>query len=308
MFFLALLLAGCAHGGSQAEKEKVSGAYLTFADDAGNNIVLQQPPQRVVVLSSSMLNMVDAVGGNLAGRSTSKNDKLPERFKDVPEVGPVYNISVEKLVSLNPDLILGNANQHEKFKDVVGANKVPFALFKVRTYEDVKRALKVVGKIYGKPDVAEEKIKELDAQIAQIAAKLPQGEKKRALIIHATPNNVTVETTHSIAGNCLELLGQQNVAKIPGGKEEQAKIPYSIETLVEANPDVIFITSMGSGERVKNRLRQDVESSPVWQALPAVREGRVYVLPENYFLLNPGLDFPKAVELMARDLYPEVFK
>ena len=47
------------------------------------------------------------------------------------------------------------------------------------------------------------------------------------------------------------------------------------------------------------------EVASAWAALTAVKAGQVYVLPEKYFLLNPGLDYPKAVAYMARLVYPE---
>ncbi len=78
-----------------------------------------------------------------------------------------------------------------------------------------------------------------------------------------------------------------------------------MESLVQADPDVIFFTSMGSSDKIEKRIKDDVESNPAWASLTAVKEGRVYVLPENYFLLNPGLDYPQAVAYMANLVYPE---
>ena len=53
-----------------------------------------------------------------------------------------------------------------------------------------------------------------------------------------------------------------------------------METLVEQNPEIIFITSMGKPEEIENRLRTDFKNNPAWNSLPAVKAGRVYVLPE----------------------------
>lgn len=64
---------------------------------------------------------------------------------------------------------------------------------------------------------------------------------------------------------------------------------------------------MGPAEKIEERIRQDVMSNPAWATLRAVKEGKVYVLPERYFLLNPGLYYPDAVAYMARLAYPEVF-
>ena len=86
------------------------------------------------------------------------------------------------------------------------------------------------------------------------------------------------------------------------------KVPYSMEALVEQNPDSIFFTSMGPKDKIEKRIQEDVKNNPAWSTLRAVQEGRVYVLPENYFLINPGLDYPKAVAYMAKLVYPEVYK
>ena len=133
--------------------------------------------------------------------------------------------------------------------------------------------------------------------------------KKRIVILHATPSTVTVELENSIAGNVAKILGFTNVAAGTAaiqGKPEKA--PYSIEVLVEMNPDIIFITSMGTQEKVEKRLHADVEGNPAYAALNAVKNNKVYVLPEDLFLLAPGLRYPEAVELMAKDVFPESFK
>ena len=82
---------------------------------------------------------------------------------------------------------------------------------------------------------------------------------------------------------------------------------YTFEELVKNDPEIIFITSMGNDEAIENRLRSDVQSNPAWNSLKAVRENRIIFLPEQLFLINPGLQYPKAVEYMAKTVYPEVF-
>ena len=65
---------------------------------------------------------------------------------------------------------------------------------------------------------------------------------------------------------------------------------------------------MGKAEEIENRLRKDFKKNPAWNSLAAVQQGKVYVLPERLFLINPGLRYPEAVKYMAKQVYPEVFK
>ena len=110
-----LLLVGCAPQG--ASQPKASGEnYAVISDDRGKAVTLPQKPQRVVVLSTSLLNFADALDGNLVGRAAIKSEDaaLPEKYKDVPDVGPVYSISLEKVTALQPDVVIGSTDHHEK--------------------------------------------------------------------------------------------------------------------------------------------------------------------------------------------------
>ena len=84
--------------------------------------------------------------------------------------------------------------------------------------------------------------------------------------------------------------------------------PYSLETLVLQDPEAIFITSMGDVAEAKAGMDSLMQDSPAWQTIAAVREGRVYYLPQDLFLLSPGIHYPEAVASMAKCLYPEAFE
>lgn len=309
---VAVGLSGCTpqNAATTAGKQQRNGVYAEITDDAGRTVALQEKPQRVVVLSTSILNFVSAVDGDVAGRATVKSEdaSIADKYKDVPDVGPVYNISTEKVMELQPDLVIVSAKQHQKLIPILEQNRIPVIALKSKSYEDVKRDLEIIGQIYGKEDAAKAKIGEMDTEIASIVDKLPQ-EKKKIAIIYATPSAVSVQLPSSIAGNVAEMLHFDNVASAVAQDAKGAeKVPYSMEALVEQNPDSIFFTSMGPKDKIEKRIQEDVKNNPAWSTLRAVQEGRVYVLPENYFLLNPGLDYPKAVAYMAKLVYPEVYQ
>ncbi len=304
----AVLLGGCAPQNAatdraQAEQRQV---YASITDDMGKTVTLAEKPQRVVVLSTSLLNFAAAVGGDLAGRATVKSEDAPLLYsnRQVSDVGPVYIVSTEKIVELHPDLVIASESQHKNIVPILEQNHIPVITLKSKTYDDVRRNLAIIGTIYGKEDEAKAKIAAMDAAIQAVADAVPKEQKKIA-IIHATPSSVTVELSGSIAGNIASLLHFTNVADGAGGDTDTDKVPYSIEALVEQNPDVIFFTSMGPKDKIERTIQTSVKGSPAWSSLQAVWEGRVYVLPENYFLLNPGLDYPDAVAYMARLVYPE---
>ncbi|MDY4921303.1 MAG: ABC transporter substrate-binding protein [Phascolarctobacterium sp.] len=306
LFAAILAVAGCG-GNNDTKQAAPSGAYVTVTDAAKRQVVLQKKPERVVSLTTSYLGMIDAVGGKIVGRASSRVGTIPESMKNATEVGFVYNINMESLVALKPDLVLAARNQHEKFLPLLESNKINVIELDAKTYQEVQQTIKLLGDVYGTPEKAKAENELLDKQVAAIKAKLPQNDKKRIVIMHATASSVTVEGSRSIAGCVSDILGFENVAAAAlQGKSD--KSPYSMESLVGQNPDLIFITSMGKAEEIESRLRKDFKNNPAWNSLPAVQQGKVFVLPEHLFLLNPGLRYPEAVQYMAKQVYPEVFK
>lgn len=307
-----LLLAGCkpdnaATGGDKTPSAD-KGVFAEITDFENRKITLQKKPERVVVLAPSLLSYVDTVGGKIVGRPTGKEKDIPPSMLNIPEVGHVYNVSMEKVVSLKPDLVILNAQLHDKFIKMLDSSHIPSVVLQPKTYDEIKQALLITGKIFGNEAAAVEQNKKMDREVQGILAKVPAGEHKKIVILHATPSTVTVELENSIAGGVAKLLGFKNVAggaKAVEGSPERT--PYSIEALVEQDPAILFITSMGAREKIESRLQADVKGNPAYVALRAVRQQKVYVLPENLFLLNPGLRYPEAVKLMAKDVYPELF-
>ena len=311
--FTMLFLAGCkpnnaATGGGGKNPSAAAGAFAEITDFANRKVTLAKKPERVVVLAPSILSYVDTVGGRIVGRPSGKEKDIPASMLQAPEVGHVYNISMEKVVSLKPDLVILNAQLHNKFIKMLDSSHIPSVVLQPKTYEEIKQALLITGKIFGNEAAASAKNKKMDGEVRGILEKVPAGEHKKIVILHATPSTVTVELENSIAGGVAKLLGFQNVAtgaKAMEGKPE--KTPYSIEALVEQDPEILFITSMGAQDKIESRLQSDVKGNPAYAALRAVRERKVYVLPENLFLLNPGLRYPEAVKLMARYVYSDLF-
>ena len=61
---------------------------------------------------------------------------------------------------------------------------------------------------------------------------------------------------------------------------------------------------MGDLDEIKKNMDATIADNPAWQTIDAVKNNRVYYLPQNLFLLSPGLDYPKAVRAVVRLIYP----
>lgn len=301
----AFFLAGC--GSSDKESSSAQAGFLTVTDDAGRTVTLDKQPQRIVPLSASFLEPLDAVGGKAVARVAAKTG-IPDADKDLPEVGNVYNISIEKVVEQKPDLVIAYKGMNDKFVQNFEDNGIPVIVLEMRTYDQIKNTVDVLGKIAGNPDKAKALNDDMDKKIDAVKAKLPD-ESKRIAILHSTSQAVTVQLESSIAGSVAKTLNLTNVADgMQPLDNNPTAAPYSLETLVQQNPEIIFVTSMGKMETIKKSMMDNVESNPAWQTLPAVKADKVFFLPQENFLLSPGIHYPEAVEYMAKLIYPDRFK
>ena len=293
-----LLLTGCGGEKNPQPVEVSQEVFATIDDDAGRKVILDKKPTRIVVTSAGFLEPLHAVGGEIVGRPDSKN-QMPAWAKDLPSVGAVYQIDVERLLACAPDLVIINKGMNEKLLPVLEQNKIPALVVEMKTYDDVKRGLKNFSAISGDVAAGEKIIADMDAEIKAVVERVPK-EKLRVAILHSTAQGLTVQLDGSIAGSIAKMFGWENVASdmTPLEKNPDAA-PYSMETLAEQNPEIIFVTSMGDADEIKSNMLKAIADNAAWQTIGAVKNNRLYFLPQDLFLLSPGLKYPEAVKTMA---------
>ena len=302
--------AGCGGGDAPAEKKEGNAAgakaFAAIKDDLGREIVLTKKPERIVVTSASFLEPLHAVGGDVVGRPDSKS--MPDWAKDKTSIGRVYNVDLEKLLACAPDLVIANKGMNEKLLQPLEINKIPCLIVDMKNYEEVKNEVRMFSQVTGEKEKGDALIQSMDDKIKAIADRIPK-EKRRVAILHSTAQGLSVQLDTSIAGSTAKMLGFINVASGMTAMEGNPDAaPYSIETLVEQNPEIIFVTSMGKLDEVKRGMEETIASNPAWQTIPAVKNGKMYYLSQDHFLLSPGIHYPDAVEEMAKLIYPDLFK
>ena len=301
---LLLVMAGC--GSQQAANNTSAQMFAKVQDDLGRDVNLEKKPERIVVTSASFLEPLHEVGGDVVGRPDSKT-KMPDYAKDKASVGKVYQIDVEKVLSCEPDLVIINKGMNEKLVETLEASGIKTLVVDMKSYEDVKREVALFAQLTGEKEKGEALISSMDKKIQAVKEKIPQ-EKRRVAVIHSTNQGLTVQLSSSIAGSVAEMLGWENVAgDMTPLEKDPDSAPYSLETMVEKNPELLFVTSMGKLEEIKASMDATMAENPAWQSVEAVRQGKVFYLPQDLFLLSPGLYYPEAVEMMARLVYPEAF-
>ena len=119
---ICLTAAGC--GNTLQKSANPSASIYNYKEQS---ITMQSQPKRIVTLSAPLLNMAYAIGGTSLARPTTSSP-IPDSAKALPELGQVSHINMEKLVELNPDLVLGEKGQNGKLESLLQSNKIPYLL------------------------------------------------------------------------------------------------------------------------------------------------------------------------------------
>ena len=298
LIFISLLFLCVVAACGTEQKQEESAKNIVVTDDNGREVAFNQKPQKIIVTSASFIEPLYTVGGEVIGRPDSKM-QIPEAAKSAKVIGKVYQVDAEAVLSLSPDLVILNKGKNERLIDTLENSGVKAIVVEMKTYDDVKRTLKNFAKLTGETKKAEDLIAQMDSEINSVKSQMPQNPPKIA-ILHGTSQNVTLELNSSIAGSIAQMLNLTNVAEgMESLSNDPSAAPYSLETLAEKNPDIIFVTTMGKEKAIRDSMLKSMEENPAWNSIEAVKNKKVYFLSQEHFLFSPGIHFADAVKKMA---------
>ena len=321
--FVALVLAGCgghvttpaATSDSASSVSSAATSFapvtpgpLTFSDDLGRTVEVDNP-QRVVVGMGSLADIWRDAGGTAVGLSDDSFDNYGFDHSQADGVGRHVNLNLEAILALNPDLVILTAKDDSASSGPSQAQlhaaleqaDVPTAFFSVATFDDYLHTLHTFTQITGRLDLYErngvqvqQRVKQvLDTYGPRVAATSP-----RVLVVSASSKGVSAQDPSHMASQMLEQLG----ATLLTQENPSLLSDFSIEAVVELNPDYIFVLPAASDNETAQRYVDAVEQDQAWQQIPAVAEGHVNVLDMKHFFLKPNAEWDQAFETLGQAL------
>lgn len=285
----------------------------SVVDGLGREVIFEEVPSRVVSLAPSITEILFALGlGDKVVGVTSYCNYPPEVPKLVEEgrivvIGGFWNPDPEKIIKLRPDLIIGSAGTppHIQLKDRFESLglKVVYVHGSTRNIYDLYRDILLISKIFNVEDRASKLINSIQAEIDDVTKKLQEVNitKLKVLILLGPPSWGLI----SVGGDTfinwvVSTAGGINIAQKFSG---WPRLDY--EYIITQDPDVIVVSAMNMNyEEVIDDMRKTllVETK-------AFKEGRVYLLDKEAddVLMRFSPRVGRAVQLIAKILYPEVF-
>ena len=292
---LLVLVMGAALGSANRAAPAVKSRSVV--DETGRRVAVPARPERLVSLAPSITETLYALGlgGEIAG-DTDYCDYPPEAARK-PHVGAVLNPSLEKIVALQPDLVIGSAeaNRRETAAQLARLG-IPLYGLSDRTMMDVLKSIRDLGELLGCPDRATALAAALDERMKTVEKRVSAAPRPRVLFVTWYEPLITVGGDNFIA----DVIRRAGGAPITG--DLSGEWPrLSLEAVLARDPDVILVPQSQSFSPTLDKFR----ALPGWRSLAAVKAGRVYWVPDT--IIHPSPRLVDALEAMARVLHPEAF-
>lgn len=248
-------------------------------------------PSRIVSLGPAITEEIYLLGAGDRIVGVTTYCVRPEEAKKKEKVGTVMEIDVEKIISLEPDLVIGtplaDKRQLDKLKGM-GINVVSFPLAK--GFSDICSQFLELVRILGREKEAQEIILEAKQRVDGVRDKV-KDLPRVSVFVQVGARPLFTMTEDSFINDYIEMAGGINIA---GGNKSGL---YSREEVLKKDPDVIIIVTMGiAGEREKK----------IWEkfsSLRAVQKKKIYIL-DSYKACSPTpISFSEMLEEMAGILH-----
>lgn len=323
---LALLLTGCAavsttestsqtvsqvdspsSAPESASSQLESVGEVSITDSNGSQITLDTSAPRVVATYGSFAEAWLLAGGELVGVT---QDALEQRDLGLPEdiavVGTVKEPNAEEIIALEPDLVLlaSDITAQADIRDVLENAGLACAFFQVDTFADYAFMMEQLCAVTGRDDLYEENVTQVGQQIEEAQANAAlSSTRPNVLLIRAFSTGIKAKTDDELAGAILKDLGAHNIADDHPSMLED----LSLEEVIAADPDYIFVTTMGDEQKALDYLNGLIQQNPAWSELSAVKENRYVVLPKDLFHYKPNNRWGESYQYLGEILYPQLF-
>ncbi|MFN3718596.1 MAG: ABC transporter substrate-binding protein [Rhizobium rhizophilum] len=325
----------------------LAGETVKIKDITGREVEVSVPVERVILGEGRQIYFTAALDtDNPFGRVIGWRDdfkkadldgyniylkKYPE-METIPTFGGMKDgtFDIEQAVALKPDVIIMNteaksATEESGYIEKLAAVGIPLVYidFREKPMENTDDSMRIIGKLFGKEERAEEFVKFHDEQIAKVTDVLAkQSDLKKPVVFMERAGGYSDDCCMSFGnenfGKMVELAGGVNMAKdfIPGTFGT-----VNPEQIIASNPDQVIVTGSnwelyvpggkwvgvgpGADKAEAARKLSELMKRPGFTDIKAVQDGNVHAIWHQFY--NSPYQFV-AVQQIAKWLHPDLFK
>ena len=173
---------------AKTEQTEKSDFPVTIKDATDEEVVIEEKPEKMVSLMPSNTEIAFELGLGDEIVGVTDNDTYPEEALEKEKVGGM-EFNVEKIISLQPDLVLAHGGamgmSAEGFGQLKDAGITVFVVNDAKNFADVYDSIEMIGKATGTVEEAEKLVNDMKTKVEEIqekAAAIKEEDKKRFML------------------------------------------------------------------------------------------------------------------------------
>lgn len=270
---------------------------MTVTDSAGNQVIINAAPKRILSLAPAHTETLYALGLGERVVGVTEYCNYPPEAANKPKVGGFANIDMEQVIGLQPDLVLATTLHLKEVVPALAERGVTVFVAQPETVSGTLDAILTIGRITGQGKSAQILVDQMQQRIETVQAKIKDAPRPK--VFWELGPELYTAGPGSFLNDLILLAGGQNVAADADSPWPQ----LSLETIILKDPDVVVLADHNYGETI-----QKVKERPGWDKINAVKMGRLVELTNDDIVSRPGPRIVEGLEFLAQALHPDLFK
>ena len=270
-----------------------------FEDEIGRKVEMKGPPQRIISVAPSVTEILFALGLGEKIVGVSSYCNFPPEALGKEKVGGYITPSMEKILSLRPDLVFQTADGDLKaFVNRLAGFGIPVYITNPRSLTETLKAILKIGEATFSLPAARVHVEAMQAKITGVQERI--AGRSRLRVLHAMSVDPLISSGKgTFVHDLIALSGGENIAADARGKHPL----LSMEEVIARDPQVILLSSMLSNEPMNSQKKWWER----YREISAVRTGRIKVIQAD-LILRPSPRIVDGLAEVARAIHPEAFK
>jgi iron complex transport system substrate-binding protein len=267
-------------------------ASRTLTDEMGRKVVVPDHPHRVICLMPTVTDTVFALGAGDDVVAISDYTKYPAAALKKPSVGDLIKPSIETILSLHPDLVIGMQPKGPmEVTDQLERAGIPIFLVSPHGIAGIFQSIESVGMALNRTPQADALVHSLQQRVDAVRTRT-KGLPAPRIFMPIWYDPITTIGKNAFITEVIEAAGGHSVTDDLTSEWPQ----ISMEVVLERSPDALLLVRGG-----KTTL-QVLQDRPGWSSMTAVRSRRAYYVDDRINFASPiAID---ALEDLAKQFHP----
>lgn len=307
------MLAGCSSNSASTDAKDVSTAAeevlsgvdvksgettypLTVKDSVGE-VTIESQPTKIVSLAPATTEDLFAIGVGDKVVGDTEYCNYPEAAQSIEKVGDFSTPNVEKILALDPDLVVSNSNLQDDVRSQLENAGIKVLVYDPTTVTEVEESIVSLGEVCGVNDKAAEVVNNMQDELSSLIDSLKKVDTDKSVFIDL--GSYYTVGPGSLQNNELEIIGATNIA----ADQKTAYPVLTTEQIIADNPDV-YISMYTSVD--------DLKKVSGFDKIKAFEDGQAYSYADTSqnadMISRPGPRVVDGMKILAQDIYPDAFK